>query len=287
MNQHENDDDLTLSTGVSTIGTPESMTAPSSAATVHPRQHQQQQQQDQSGEYIPAIIFLIVMGGYVIRAIWAFFHGNSDWWAYLLQGFLAGSLAIIAVLVLASLCLCVIWCTWGGGACFLLQSAWGFIRNARAYCPPPRPTYEEIQESCILTGMTVFVNSIVWSMVIGLFFSSSNDNYDEGPPWGLVIFFVPFVLLSLGLVFVWVFKGPLYHFSFYPIYCFSQIFCSYSLISTTDGKDGAKRSEQQNGSLDRDDESETVITSTSSITMELAELHSGELTSEDSLRSIV
>eukprot|EP00550_Attheya_septentrionalis_P006403 CAMPEP_0198283524 /NCGR_PEP_ID=MMETSP1449-20131203/3093_1 /TAXON_ID=420275 /ORGANISM="Attheya septentrionalis, Strain CCMP2084" /LENGTH=228 /DNA_ID=CAMNT_0043980157 /DNA_START=186 /DNA_END=872 /DNA_ORIENTATION=+ len=208
----------------------------------------------------------IVFAGSVVYAIVLEIQGDPVWWWIPLMGmfysmmsmFVTYSVLILGFGLYGLLCY--------GGICRLGRAAVNAIRSATSR-HRQKPSSDDMIGACFFLFFCLFWNGVIWSIVFNIFFIPNRygDGYSwdpEGPGVELILFFLPFVLIGVTLLFYVIFAGPLYHLSYYLLCCccWFETGTIPAIISSLDMMTKPKKDDDQTVATNQtDDESSSLL----------------------------
>jgi hypothetical protein len=208
-----------------------------------------------------SLIPCITLAGSVVWAVVQLIQGVPDWWVTLLLGLFAATMSAPVSGCVLLLLYGIIWLLCFGGVCELTNRA--IVAGRSITCPPPRPSSDDATGSCFVVGITLFWNTITWFMVFNLFFVSDGGTYSldpEGVPMVLVLFFLPFMMISISLLLFCLFGGPLRHLTYYLLCCCCR--CCPSAAGTR------STVETEMTKLEKEDDDEEATVATCGLSLE-------------------
>jgi len=171
---------------------------------------------------LPKAVPCLVFAGSVVLAIVRAIQGEPAWWSIPLTGGLYATVSMTVTYIVLFLGLSLRWLLCYGGICRLGRAAVNAIRSATCR-RPQKPSSDDMIAACVSVGMCGFWNGIVWSVVFSACFTPNEYgggySWDPGVPVILLLFFLPFMLVGVSLLFYVIFAGPLYHLSYYLLCC--------------------------------------------------------------------
>lgn len=203
------------------------------------------------------LIPFVVIAGSVVWSVVQLVQGVPDWWFTLLLGLVAATISAPVSGSVLLLLYGIIWLLCFGGFCELTNRA--IVAGRSVKCPPPRPSSDDAMGSCFVVGMTLFWNTITWIMVFNICFVSNGGAYSldpDGVPMVLVLFFTPFMLISIVMLYFCLFGGSLRHLSYYLLCCCCRCCPSAAGTHSTVETEITKKLEKED-----DDDEATVATS--------------------------
>jgi hypothetical protein len=206
---------------------------------------------------VPCLVF----AGSVVYAIVLAIQGDPGWWGIPLMGMVVATVSTLVTYVVLMLGFVLRWLLCYGGICRIGRAAVNAIRSATCR-RPQRPSSHDMIGSCMFVVICLFWNGITWSMVFNICFIPNKyggGGYSRDPdvPVFLLLFFLPFMLISVSLLFYFIFAGPLYHLSYYLLCCCC---CCCFETGTAPGMISSLDMTKLEKDDDDDDDGETVAT---------------------------